>query len=325
MAEKNPASCVGLHYTGGTKPMAVHAYRLVKQFFPNAIFSYLDPRRLALQVDGRGIDSNVTPFFLAKEAGLRAATKMDMDQLAALHGYVQDKRPAEWASSDKTLGLMDVCHSIAHIWECQDSVKPWLDWLNHDRLQTLPDGAPGTPLRAVRVALESMCHASEGTTPALVAKALRPYDEKEPTLVSCDLWFRGLWLEELADNAVNQIVQELPIRPAPLRCWYKAGNGEFFDSMQPSCTATNSSQYRVSQLIEKVTPRNTCSKLMCAPGSSAVMRRVSGWCVAWTTQGLCRKKSNAHGTRRVKFGFSDAASFMTCLARSKDWVKTANP
>ena len=33
-------------------------------------------------------------LLLGEKAGLRAATEMDMDQLAALHGYVQDKRPS---------------------------------------------------------------------------------------------------------------------------------------------------------------------------------------------------------------------------------------
>ncbi len=46
---------VGLHYTGGTKAMAVHAFRAVEDFARqkrrNAIFSYLDARKLALMID----------------------------------------------------------------------------------------------------------------------------------------------------------------------------------------------------------------------------------------------------------------------------------
>ena len=42
---------VGLNYTGGTKAMAVHAYRTIKELKPNAVFSYLDSRTLKMRID----------------------------------------------------------------------------------------------------------------------------------------------------------------------------------------------------------------------------------------------------------------------------------
>lgn len=44
---------VGLHYTGGTKAMAVHTYRAVERFYqhPKPLFSYLDAANFVLRID----------------------------------------------------------------------------------------------------------------------------------------------------------------------------------------------------------------------------------------------------------------------------------
>ncbi|MGB0384006.1 MAG: hypothetical protein ACPGWR_04200 [Ardenticatenaceae bacterium] len=45
---------VGLHYTGGTKAMSVHAYRAMMDTCESPIFSYLDARSNAMRIDVRG-------------------------------------------------------------------------------------------------------------------------------------------------------------------------------------------------------------------------------------------------------------------------------
>ncbi len=42
---------IGLHYTGGTKSMSVHAYQVIDKMQPKAIFTYLDARTLQLRRD----------------------------------------------------------------------------------------------------------------------------------------------------------------------------------------------------------------------------------------------------------------------------------
>lgn len=42
---------IGLNYTGGTKAMAVHAYRAVEHKCPNAVFSYLDAKTFEMRID----------------------------------------------------------------------------------------------------------------------------------------------------------------------------------------------------------------------------------------------------------------------------------
>ncbi|NJL06400.1 MAG: DUF1887 family protein [Chloroflexaceae bacterium] len=51
VAQQHPSGSIGLNYTGGTKAMSVHAYRALEQARPQAIFSYLDARRLSMVID----------------------------------------------------------------------------------------------------------------------------------------------------------------------------------------------------------------------------------------------------------------------------------
>lgn len=72
------AQTVGLHYTGGTKAMAVHAYlALVKweKLTSPPIYTYLDARTLSLIADG---EANPIP--------LADALQLTLDDLLALHG-----------------------------------------------------------------------------------------------------------------------------------------------------------------------------------------------------------------------------------------------
>lgn len=87
------ASRIGLHYTGGTKPMSVHAYEHLKeaciahrQAFQ---YSYLDPRRLAFRFEGETIDLG------PKDCPL------SLEELLALHGW--EKAPPKPHPSFETV------------------------------------------------------------------------------------------------------------------------------------------------------------------------------------------------------------------------------
>ncbi len=75
----NNRDSVGLHYTGGTKAMAVHVYRALERKFPSAVFSYLDTRTLSLRIDGHNGTS-------AKKIQVGQACKVKLTELLALHG-----------------------------------------------------------------------------------------------------------------------------------------------------------------------------------------------------------------------------------------------
>jgi hypothetical protein len=92
---------VGLNYTGGTKAMAVHIYRAVADKAPNAKFSYLDPRSLAVLIDPPEGVEDERRFYLGKPNGSTEEqenfkkTKISLDELLYLHKLIlfQDVRP----------------------------------------------------------------------------------------------------------------------------------------------------------------------------------------------------------------------------------------
>lgn len=83
-------SSVGLHYTGGTKAMSVHAYNTFIRSQRKVTYSYLDPRNLALSIDADipGGESISFPLALTErpeESFLFKASGISLDQLLSLH------------------------------------------------------------------------------------------------------------------------------------------------------------------------------------------------------------------------------------------------
>lgn len=96
---------VGLHYTGGTKVMAVHCYRAILEKYPDAICSYLDPDRLELcfECDGKTYGS---PIKLTASA-TNAAVKLTLHQLWLLHNkkpFLKEHNPKVF--SERTTPLI---------------------------------------------------------------------------------------------------------------------------------------------------------------------------------------------------------------------------
>lgn len=75
------ANTVGLHYTGGTKAMSVHAYRTIEQWAKKVhktppVFSYLDARTLSLVVDAEQNPISLTEII-----------RLAFTDLLSLHGW----------------------------------------------------------------------------------------------------------------------------------------------------------------------------------------------------------------------------------------------
>ena len=85
--EAKGKTSLALHYTGGTKAMAVHAYRAVIDANPDAVFSYLDARKLEMVIDRPCSDS--------KRFSVNLSVKPTIEELLSLHGYslrkIEDK------------------------------------------------------------------------------------------------------------------------------------------------------------------------------------------------------------------------------------------
>ena len=215
---------IGLNYTGGTKVMSVHVYRMLEQelvkYRPRLVFSYLDPRKLALRVDGHGTTSPQI-FPIMQSPTLRQAVELGLDELVALHGYERaPERPTGWADPDDTPGLLDLCAAIAQVHLSQAGFKQWRQWMEKERFSALPDPTKYPRLKPVRDALDQLCGGPRLTTPEAVAAILRP-QVKDPTLVSCSKWFIGSWLEEYSAACLLDAADQLGIKSSRKNLEYR--------------------------------------------------------------------------------------------------------
>jgi len=107
---------IGLNYTGGTKAMAVHAYRTVfSPDRPDTVFSYLDPRKLEMC-----IDSDNTPIEPIKIKPEVLAVKLA--ELFKIHGLDLKAKPTQEAQ------LPDLAATLAKIFKEEDKAKHWFNW-----------------------------------------------------------------------------------------------------------------------------------------------------------------------------------------------------
>lgn len=186
----NADAFVGLHYTGGTKAMAVHTYRTVKQRFSNGIFSYLDARTLSLIIDPREGSST-------RSIPVGQACTVELSELVALHGYNQPV-----IRRDPT--QPDLCRALAQIHSASDSFEQWREWCTREKFQSLPDASRYPLLESVNGAFNYLCGGS--ATPELVAQQLG-----RNTLVSCSKWLIGDWLEEYVLWSISQVASTCSI------------------------------------------------------------------------------------------------------------------
>ncbi|MBD2471728.1 Card1-like endonuclease domain-containing protein [Nostoc sp. FACHB-145] len=107
---------IGLNYTGGTKAMAVHAYRAVLSQSPaDTVFSYLDARRLEMCIDredGERIRIKVKPELL----------DVKLVRLFQLHGLELKQKPTQQAQLPK------LATELANIFQEESTAKQWFDW-----------------------------------------------------------------------------------------------------------------------------------------------------------------------------------------------------
>ena len=115
---------VGLNYTGGTKVMAVHAYRAFRSAVENnlgltPICSYLDARKYKMRFDpighvgyGKDVLMAVTP---------------SLQDLLELHKIRLSKK-----SPDRAVVLPDSAKVLAEMYTDKEAVGLWRQWCNHD-------------------------------------------------------------------------------------------------------------------------------------------------------------------------------------------------
>ncbi|MGC9335552.1 MAG: Card1-like endonuclease domain-containing protein, partial [Anaerolineae bacterium] len=182
---------VGLHYTGGTKAMAVHAYRAVEAALQggsrSAVFSYLDAEAFLLRIDP---DWQEHVLF---------EVQPKLEDLAALHGARLRKGSPQRSSH---LWAVDTATALAQSM-ARGGWTAWQAWFGQlcNAIRSHPvSGAPlpaDPPLSNVR---KAMCqdlglpaHATE--LPPAIVDSLRPRIK----------WFGGEWLEHYVLAQLREI------------------------------------------------------------------------------------------------------------------------
>ncbi|HEY1349213.1 MAG TPA: hypothetical protein VGF67_06280, partial [Ktedonobacteraceae bacterium] len=131
-AEQLKKVCAGLHYTGGTKVMSVHAYRALENWANErsgqkreAIFSYLDAQTLCMRIKRANRDT-VSPSI-----GLKV--KLSIKDLVKIHGW-------KWQRTSDRTPLMpitepilpEIAAALLAIHQNSEHAEKWKHWLSHE-------------------------------------------------------------------------------------------------------------------------------------------------------------------------------------------------
>lgn len=182
---------VGLHYTGGTKSMAVHAYRAVeaklKPAVTDAVFSYLDAATFELRIDP---DWHETVLF---------AVKPKLEDLAALHGAHLRK-----GSPQREADLWGVCTATMLArggW--QKRLPTFLHNLRAQALKPSPQAVDLPQDPRYKDICQALCQ-DLGLPPE--ATVIPP--KVVASLKSKEKWFGGEWLEHYVLAQMLKIAPE---------------------------------------------------------------------------------------------------------------------
>lgn len=183
---------VGLNYTGGTKPMALHVYRTLSEKLGRRVsFSYLNGLDLRLYLDGHG---NVA----ANDGSLC----LSLADLAALHGY----EPQIDRNARQTPQQIELAQAILRVHRKPAGQTAWLNWrrdgFSADELPALDVYPELTPI--VRT-LAQLC---DGQPASNQLAQLLGYDKFN----QCGKWLNGGWLEDIVLHAVGTLLERLQVK-----------------------------------------------------------------------------------------------------------------
>ncbi len=106
---------VGLHYTGGTKVMSVHAYRALLKAQRKAVFSYLDARSLEIVISGTD-DEQDTRVYVGD------SIQIAVEDLLDLHNIKLKSSPKREAR------LVEVTQALVEIHQEKSNRQAWREW-----------------------------------------------------------------------------------------------------------------------------------------------------------------------------------------------------
>ncbi len=203
---------VGLNYTGGTKAMAVHAYRAVEQIRSDAVFSYLDAKTFEMRID--------RPQW--REQVLLRVTP-SLEDLLNLHGaFFQKGSPKSY----ENIVMLPVAQALAQA-ASRDGLRDWRQWCDQELRQKAHSGSGWKAKRELRT-LELRWPTDESL--AEVVQSLRealgledsetlpldpakipgwPFRKRDPERLC--RWLDGEWLEHYVLHSVVSVAGPLKL------------------------------------------------------------------------------------------------------------------
>lgn len=180
---------LGLNYTGGTKSMAVHAYRAIQAADVNAVFSYLDARKLEMLINTKDFSTSLATAFLLKPS---------MKELLELHGYTikhAEKEPFK----------PDLCLELAKLHP--QELRKWCD--NNLRSGSRTDIFGEKILKTVELPFQPPFEKLiPYYTGCKTFQELEKQWQWKHGIKELAKWFDGKWLEHYTFWALQQVMHE---------------------------------------------------------------------------------------------------------------------
>jgi len=182
--DRGESNEVGLNYTGGTKAMAVHAYRAVEAWATSrnrkAIFSYLDARTNCMIFDH-------SPWAISVD---RQAS-LQLDDMLALHGWCLASVPVQKPILPETATAIAAAHA-ADRGSNQPAYAEWKKRLSTSASEV--DWPTGPQLDEVAKALKQELEVGQEGSEKLNLREASQHLKMSRVKSFCD-WLTGKWLD----------------------------------------------------------------------------------------------------------------------------------
>jgi len=248
---------MGLNYTGGTKAMAVHAYRAIADERPDAVFSYLDARELAMRIER--LDAPIR----VKKVGTDC--RISLGELMQLHGRrMKDPITKSW--------FPKVANTLAKLHQDKAFRNDWRQWCNQNlRRDNRPDKFKSKqmlrevpipqdePLKQVFQAFEAESFTTLGDLELLLRDRVLAQGATKWSIKHLAEWLDGKWLEDYVLDAFQEIAAEVGLHEVAMNIEAAVGQTKFefdvaairgYQLFAVSCTTSTSKGLCKSKLFE---------------------------------------------------------------------------
>lgn len=215
-AQKIPTNeLIGLHYTGGTNPMAIHAYRAIDDLQrTDTVFSYLDAKTLEIFIDHPDSDSTHRPVQL----------EVPLEFLFKLHEY-------KWQENKKPLSepiLPDAAAEFVRLYQDKEIAKTWRKWSNTHQYKNYGELKKAKDLEKGQwKSEEDLSNLSLSLTgvDSEIIEFLRQHLDTSQNQLSLNVtkakgfnscqqvceWLSGIWLEHYVLHQIKQLTSKLQL------------------------------------------------------------------------------------------------------------------